>query len=189
MNNAPSLTVHEITYDHPQKKSIINTFFTVSDFLREKPIPGACHLMSAILHVLLCEQNIQNKLCIGEVKLPINQYFDHSWIQINDFPFDVAIQYTLDGSHQRAPIFAGFDLSTANQTDLIYGEKSPVGIDSIAKRVAAQTLTAYLDGAPNNYGWKAIKSLGRKLGMRLDVDELKQKYADKTREYICHTSS
>lgn len=58
----------EILFEDKQKDKIFSPFFTLSDYYKKYPNPGACHLISSILYVLLKEQGIENDLCLGEVK-------------------------------------------------------------------------------------------------------------------------
>lgn len=183
LNSTKSFRVSasEIQFDHKQKEKIFNTFFALSDYYKVNPIPGACHLISSVFHVLLTEQGIENDLCIGEVKTG-NQYFDHSWIEISGEVFDIAIQLALDMS-TNAPVYAGKDLATGNISDRVYGSKSPTGFDKEAKIVSVTPFVKYMDNFPlfNEGAWKIVKVIGKTLKLKVDRIELRQKYRDTRR--------
>lgn len=183
MNQTKSyrIAAMEIPFKHHQKEAISKTFFAISDFYKKNPNPGACHLISSIFHVLLKEQNIENDLCIGEVKVG-EQYFDHSWIEIDGRVFDIAIQSTLDGS-TNAPVYGGYDLYTEETPERIYGEASPSGFDNDAKMVQKTPFVKYMDAYPNfrEGAWKIVKMIGKELRLKLNIDNLKTKHQDTQR--------
>jgi hypothetical protein len=76
INNASALKWREIAaggvlFDHPKKEEILRTFNAMNDDFSDYPNPGACHLLSGIMYILLKEQGIESDLCIGEVGHPI----------------------------------------------------------------------------------------------------------------------
>ena len=178
---SPRLVASEMPFEHKQKETIFKTFFAISDYYKENPNPGACHLISSIFHVLLKEQDIENELCIGEVQTGF-QYFDHSWIEIDGNVFDIAIQNTLDGS-KNAPIYAGYDLSTEKEPSNIYGAQSPTGFDLEAKMIMQTSFVNYMNRYPHfrEGAWKIVQIIGKKIRLKLDINQLKQKYKDTQR--------
>jgi Transglutaminase-like superfamily len=183
LNKPYRLITSEVQFDHGERKKIQDTFFVVSDYLKAVPNPGACHFLSSIMYVLLNEQGIKSELCIGEVKTG-EQYFDHSWIEINGKVFDVAIQITLDG-RRNPPVFANYDLGTGSPTQLVYGSSTPMGLDRVARSVLETPFGKYLSNFDNKDGaWKIIKKLGRELRLKLDITDMKQKYKDTKRNYV-----
>lgn len=183
-NKSLRLVAAEIPFEHERKGEILETFFSIVDYYKKYPNPGACHLISGIFHVLLNEQNIKNELCIGEVKTG-EKYFDHSWIEINGEIFDIAIQNPLDESVSAAPIYGGYDLSTCNKTGLIYGAKSLVGLGEIASGVLKQPFVAYM----NSYGnfkdgaWRIVKQISKDLRLKVNINELKIKCSGVNRTF------
>ncbi|MFS0752627.1 hypothetical protein [Oceanobacillus sp. 1P07AA] len=175
------IIAEDIPFEHEQKEKIFKTFFAVSDYYKKHPNPGACHLVSSIFYVLLNEQNIENQLCVGEVKTG-TQYFDHSWIEINDRVFDIAIQLTLDAS-RNAPVYAGYDLLTEVNTKRIYGSQSPTGFDRDAKQILKTPFVKYMDDYPQlrEGAWRIVKVIGRELRLKLDIIELRQRYLNTER--------
>ncbi len=171
----------ETPFEHEQKEKIFNTFFAISDYYKKHPNPGACHLISSIFHVLLREQKIDNELCIGEVKVD-TQYFDHSWVEIKGKVFDIAIQLTLDEAIN-APVYGGYDLSTLDVPNRVYGTQSPSGFDTEAKQVFNSPFVKYMDAYPNfqEGAWKIVKLIGKELRLKLERIELRQKYAETRR--------
>ncbi|MEC5424282.1 lasso peptide biosynthesis protein [Virgibacillus sp. C22-A2] len=175
------IIAESIPFEHEQKEKIFKTFFAVSDYNKKHPNPGACHLVSSIFHVLLNEQKIENQLCIGEVKTG-SQYFDHSWIEIDDRVFDIAIQLTLDES-RNAPAYAGYDLQTEVNPERIYGSVSPTGFDRDAKQLLKTPFVKYMNEYPHfrEGAWKIVKVIGKELRLKLDINELRKKYKETQR--------
>lgn len=180
-NKSMSILASEIPFSHEQNNEILKTFFSVVDYYKKHPNPGACHLISSIFYVLLKEQNIENELCLGEVKNG-DKYFDHSWIEINGEVFDIAIQHTLDGS-ENSLVYAGHELLTGEKHSRIYGISSPVGFDMEAKMVKDTPFVTYMNGYPQfkDGAWKIVKDISKELRLKLDIDVLKDKYKDTTR--------
>lgn len=173
----------EIPFEHEQKDKIYQTFFAVSDHYKKIPNAGGCHFISSVYHILLNEQGIKNELCIGEVTQG-PQFFDHSWVEIDDKVFDIAIQLTLIGD-VNPPVFASYDLHTEEPINRIYGTQSPSGLDTVAKQVLSTPFVKYM----NNYGrnaeaWKLIKTIGRDIRLKLEPNQLPSKYIDTQRKFI-----
>lgn len=175
------IVAEELPFDHPNKNAINKTYFAVMDYYKKYPNPGACHLVSSVLYVLLNEQDIENDLCIGEVKIS-DKYFDHSWIEINGEIFDIAIQLGLDRSIN-SPVFSGFKLIDSTKTEMIYGTTSPVGLDNEAKQVLTTSFVTYMDSYPQfkQGAWKIVKDIGKELKLGLNIDELREKYKETKR--------
>jgi len=184
MNNGKtwSQIAEEVAFSHPQKVAIHKTFFLLNDDFKKNPNPGACHLLSSIMYVLMSEQGIESVLCIGEVQRPNGQYFDHSWIEIDGKTFDLSIQLTLDEG-RNAPVYGGFDLDSGFMTKFIYRFKSN-GLGFVAERIFKTPLSDYMDGAYHSKGWGLIESVGSSLGLSLKTGELRERYKDTKRVLI-----
>jgi len=185
MSTAPSLIkkMAVISFDHPHKEVILQTFNALNDDFKVRPIAGACHLLSGIMHVLLNEQGVESDLCIGEVRHPSGPVFDHSWVEIDGKVFDVAIQATYN-DELHAPVFADVDLDTMRATKFNYRYQTK-GLDGIAKMIFEMPFIEYLDGAPKAFGkWGGIEFIGKRIGLSLKVDELRVKYMDTKRKLI-----
>lgn len=160
---------------------INDAFFVVSDYLKENPIYGACHLISGIFYILLKEQDIECELCIGEVQARFGR-FDHSWTQINGDIYDIAIQIQLD-EVERDPIFAGVDLGRGKKTDSVYGISDGKGLDAIAVQVLNTPFVEYMNGFPMD-AWDITRKLLKKLNINRTIDELRSTYKHTDRKYI-----
>lgn len=175
------ISATEIPFNHEKKQQVHSTYFAIINYYKKYPNPGACHLISSIFYILLNEQDIENDLCIGEVKIGV-QYFDHSWNEINGEIFDIAIQSGLDGS-TNSPIYSGYKLTDLTKPEHIYGSKSPVGLDDEAKQVFACPFVRYIDAYPHfkQGAWKIVKDIGKELRLKLDIPELREKYKETKR--------
>lgn len=184
-NKSFRVVANEIPFEHEHKNKIHNTFFAVSDYHKKNPNPGACHLISSILHVLLKEQGIENDLCIGEVIQDNNNFFDHSWIEIDGKVFDIAIQLTLQGD-MNFPVYAGYDLGTSHLVNNIYGVTTPSGLDSDAQKVLETPFVKYMSEYPHykTGAWHVIKLVGKELRLKYDLPGLKSRYASTQRKLI-----
>jgi hypothetical protein len=174
----------KLNFDHPKRKEITNTFFAVSDYLEEVQIAGACHLLSSILYVLLMEQGIDCDICIGEAA-GFGSYFDHSWIEIDGKVYDVAIQLTLD-ERRNPPVFNGINLKTGQPTEIIYGVKYTGLIGDAKYIVFSQSFGQYMDNFPlfQKGAWQIVKQLADRLGIEVDIQELRKKYANVERKLV-----
>lgn len=166
-----------LAFPHPRADAIRRTFFAVSDHLRKQPNPGACHLLSGVFYVLLSEQGIDSVLRIGEVLRPDGKFFDHSWIEINQLPFDVAIQLTYSGE-RNPPVYAGVNLATGRVTNLQYGARSPFGLDDVTREVYSTPFVSYMDGFPlGRWGaWEIVAELASDLGLDVSIATMRTEY-------------
>jgi hypothetical protein len=177
----------ELPFEHEQKSAIYNTFFAISNYYKNNPNPGACHLISSIFHVLLKEQGIENDLCIGEVTYGNGLFYDHSWIEIDGKVFDIAIQLTLK-DEINPPVYAGYDLFTEKIADRVYGTMSPSGFDFDAEKIIETPFVKYMNAYPRfkEGAWQIVKIIGKDLRLKFDLNELPKRYADTERKIISH---
>jgi len=170
---------NNLTFEHPKIMAIRETFFAVSDYLKANPNPGACHLLSSILFVLMREYQIDCVLRIGEVLRPDGKYFDHSWIEIDNLIFDVGIQLTYD-EQKNPPVYAEIDLGSGKPTKLLYGAHSPKGLDRETQQILKTPFIIYMNGFPlfKDGAWEIVKKIGSKLGLVVNISTLREKYKD-----------
>lgn len=136
---------------------------------------------------MLSEQNVEVDLCIGEVEHSEKRFiFDHSWIEINNKPFDISIQLSHD-KQNHSPIYAGYDLDTGIPSKFNYRFEG-VGLDSTAWRVNNIEFVKYMDGASDIKGWGAVERIGTKFGLNLDKNELRERYKGTERKKIVTAS-
>lgn len=177
-----SEVISEVNFEHPMSSIIKQTYVTLNDTFIQNPNPGACHLISSILYILLSEQKVESSLCIGEVEGPKGFYFDHSWIEVDGKIFDLAVQFTLDGQ-RFAPVYASHDLISGKPTVFNYRFKKD-GLDNIASKVMRTPFVQYLDGALEEYGWGQVEEVAQQLGLKLDRNQLRTTYKDVQREFV-----
>jgi hypothetical protein len=142
---------------------------------------GACHESTAAIHILLNELGIANTWKIGEVFANGN-LFDHSWIEINEKIFDIAITKTLIIEAINAPIINDIDININGLHNFEYGIKSGQGLSPQTQFVMNINLSDYLSNSPINpiHGTLAIiLDIGRKLNLNLDKKILIKKYKGK----------
>lgn len=187
MEKSIRVIASEIPFEHESKNNIYKTYFAVHDYYKKRPNPGACHLISSILHILLIEQNINNDLCIGEVTENRLQFFDHSWIEIDGKVFDIAILLTLN-EDVNPPVYASYTLDNGDPVQRIYGVSSPRGLDPVAKSILNKNFVKYLNGYGhyNESAWDIVKVIGKDLRLKLNIPTLQTKYTDTTRKLVTH---
>lgn len=181
INKSLSILASEVPFTHEKSDIILETFFAVVDYYKKYPNPGACHLISSILYVLLREQGITNELCIGVVKDENGMPFDHSWIEINGEVFDIAIQRPLNGT-EHSLVYASYELLTGEKHKRVYGISS-LDLDNEAARAKNMNFNAYMIGYPHfKYGaWNIVKDIGKTLKLKLNIQGMVDTYSDTIR--------
>lgn len=148
----------------PNGKAIRKVFAELLRFVLETRYQG-CHDTSAALHMLLAESGIPSTLCIGEVSAG-EAHFDHSWVQIHGFVFDVAVCMPGEGSaFVSAPVFGSIDLVSDRRTKLIYADRR-AGSHDQAQRVLGAEL-ANFPSTQRADGGLDVWSLAEKIALRL----------------------
>lgn len=115
--------------------------------LSERPHYGGCHDTSAVLYMRLRQVGMlaaDVTLCIGEVTFEGSR-FDHSWLQVRDQVFDVAVcaPNLVGGGFAGGPLFAGVDLNTNFPAQAKFGVASNDRLDAAAKLVHTMSLSKY----------------------------------------------
>jgi hypothetical protein len=159
------------------------------DYAAERQLLGACHELSALGYVLLREQGVDVELCIGVAHSRRSPFlgvagidFDHSWLEVlGGEPLDIACAAPHPPAIPVAPVIAGLHVDDGRPSDICYGV--PGTLDEPAARVARETLGQYVeqfDRADSEQSlWENMVGLGKSLGLALDVDGLRSRYAGK----------
>lgn len=157
-------------------KRLIKAYFTV--FRQNMNNPGACHISSATLYVLLKELGYNPELCLGEGLVDSqNLRFDHSWVEMDHDIYDSAISLDLQEMNVNDPIFKSHSLKTLTLTDNVYGSKDKTEADSVVKKIVNTGFLNYMDNAPyKNGAWTCIKNSGKELNLKLSIPQLRSKY-------------
>lgn len=134
---------------------------------------GACHASSAILFVVCKLLGIDAKLCVGEAGL-YGGAFDHSWVEINNKVFDVAIVMPLNIDFARGPIFDGFDLTNQIDSDVSYGVYFS-GLCDETKTIANNNLYTYFKSSPDNRLFVVLKNVCNEAKISFQIDLLENK--------------
>lgn len=182
LSNECIRNMEKIELNHPKEIGIQRAYSSTLKYLaKTEEASGGCHLISAMLHILLTEQGIENQLVIGEVEdCEANAQFSHSWIEIDGEIYDPAIMHTLDGN-VHPPVYNGVKL-TLEPLTMEYGvSKDKVTLDKDAKHLLGKSVTAYLDeiknyGYPKNYLWDEILKAGIGIIGFTNLSRLRKKY-------------
>lgn len=166
-------------------ETLSDTFFSIHNHSIRQGWRGACHATSSLLHILLREQGIESQLKLGFAEAETIPFaFCHSWVEVDGKPYDIGIyRPNRTGGSQAAeaspPIFSGINLETNEPTTVQYGVETNRS-DRIYNQLAASTLGDYMQGWPDHKEglWKDLLVIGERLNIRLNMDELRAKYAD-----------
>lgn len=168
----------QILSNHPDKSKILNTLFAVLGQIERNDWKGACHATCSVIHVLLSEQGIQSNLVLGEAKKGV-AFFNHSWIEISNEVYDVAIAHSLVPQYSNPPTIKGHDIDTTQLTAVEYGVNSGLPDDMPTVMVKQLSLSSYFanfPGHPTLGLWVAVLDAAHQLGLKLDVKQLQSKY-------------
>ena len=155
--------------------------YRMYEFIQENKWLGACHACTSIIYVALCEIGLNPELCIGEVESNEN-YFDHSWIELNGKIIDIAICMTLQKEFMVSqPIIMNINIEDNNETSIKYGILW-TGLDEEAEIVLNIPFTLYMDMYPNltNGLWSIVEKI---LNKRVNINLLRKKYSTAKRVY------
>lgn len=143
---------------------------------------GACHASSAILFVVCKLLGIDAKLCVGEAGL-YGGAFDHSWVEINNKVFDIAIAMPLNSDFTRGPVFDGFDLTNQIESDVLYGVYFS-GLSDETKTIVSNNLYTYFKSSPNNFLYNVLEHICKEANISINIDSLKEKLKKWTWEIV-----
>ncbi len=163
----------------PELYKIKKTFLNVLGYIHNQDWMGACHATTAILYVLLKEQEYEVNACIGEVSNP-PIIFDHSWIEYEGKIIDASISNTLIQWLKFPPVFLSIDLVSEKETEFEYGCSSGGGIDPTADAISRMTIGAYMDNFPGHPQglWGIAKQLAKKQSLHFNIAKAKSKYGE-----------
>lgn len=166
----------------PNGKRLFQAYAVLLNFAWQNDWTGACHDSSAILYMVLSEMGFSPKIVIGEVKASAGT-FDHSWVELDGKIFDVAVGFPgEDGHHVGPSIFASSNLDTGEPTELVYGVRSPDGLDDVGQFVATSNLEQYSAAQPvGSTIWDITPHVGAACGVKLRKSDLRRKYGNVTR--------
>lgn len=145
-----------------QVKDIIRGAF---DFIVEHDYQGGCHLVSAILHIILTEKGYEPVVRLGEVQVA-DSVFDHSWIELDGEVIDVAIMNTLQDDFKLPPVLYGKSVASGKPVDCQYGVSSY--IDATAQLVITQSIGEYIMTGVSHGSLEIIKLINDNAGVVLD---------------------
>lgn len=167
-----------IDFGGDKKEQIEKLFIGMLNFIFERDWEGACHATTAVMFIIAKELGFSTAIpCIGVVKTIDGAYFDHSWLEIDDKVFDVAIIRTLDSVKNGSPIYTDFDLGEGgSKTQNTYKTENRQMLDSTASFAFSQTIGDYISEAPNDMLWSAVELFKNLVGVKTSLAELKHKY-------------
>lgn len=174
---------------HP---AVLEIFFHVLEHIADEDWYGACHSSSTILYMLFQEHDIDAEILIGEVVAKPWQ-FDHSWIEIDGAIYDAAVAFPHpDGEPVGGPIFAGYDLSTDDETankygigtfDTLGGDAQTIARLSIGTYYTFADQRAYVECVGNGYPapeplWDRAARIAQAMGLSKTREQLASEHFD-----------
>lgn len=183
--------------DNPQKNNIITIYFELLKIVELSDWKGGCHSISLMLYILLKEIGVNAELCIGEVKVN-DIIFDHSWVEVNNEIFDIAISNPLDSVFSHNPVFMGHDINNNNKITALYGVNSNFPRDSNRINVSTWSTLSYIEDftldkifddlkieeLKYSYDfeacglWGFISHISKLLDLNFDISQMRLKYGD-----------
>ncbi len=175
----------ELTNDLPNAQKLRDVFYVTYDFMQDNNWVGACHTISTLQYILLCEIGLNPSLYTGVVQTEQGR-FDHSWIELDDKVYDITIENSLVGKFSNATI-SSHDIMTLKSTSITYGNNGP--LDPVASKIVSTPITKYLNDFSKSQEikqlpflkaglWSVLIKLGKDIGLKLDTKELQNKYAN-----------
>jgi hypothetical protein len=146
---------------------------------------GACHESCGVLYVIFHELGIPVEWKVGEVFITnktINGRpicFDHSWITHNERIIDIAIYKPLIKEITQPPTILNINLESLTEPNLAYDVNSGIEDSVETDLVKTIPLSEYFDNSPMDPilgTWSLITSIGKKVGLTIEIPELKKKY-------------
>lgn len=166
----------------PNGKRLFQAYAVLLNLAWQNGWTGACHDTSAALFMILSEMGFSPKIFTGEVKASAGT-FDHSWVELDGKIYDVAVGFPGEEGHHVGPsVFASLNLDTGEPTELVYGVRSPSGLDDVGQFVAYSNLEQYSAGQPSGSTiWDITPHVGAACGVKLRKSDLRRKYGKVTR--------
>ncbi|MFC4559389.1 YecA family protein [Virgibacillus kekensis] len=144
-----------------QVKDIVKGAF---DFIAEHNYQGGCHLISAIVHILLTEKGFNSVVRIGEVQID-NYLFDHSWIELDGEVIDIAIMNQLNDI-KLPPVLFGKSVATGKKIDYQYGVTQY--LDPMAQVIMSKSIGQYIMEGKAQSTLKIMQTIAENSGIFLD---------------------
>ncbi|PGC10522.1 hypothetical protein COM08_30425 [Bacillus wiedmannii] len=167
-----SIGIEKIVCEKEIRDIIRSTF----DFIVVHDYQGGCHLISAIVHILLTEKGYNSVIKLGEVQIN-NIIFDHSWIEIDGEVIDISIMNTLQDGFRYPPVLYGKSAATGLQVEYKYGVSHD--IDATAQLVISQSIGQYIMDGVSHGSLQIMKIIAKNAGIEFDnIDEVIGKYND-----------
>ena len=169
--------------EYEQQLKIV--IISILNYMKLRDWKGACHESCGVLYVLFQELGIPVEWKVGEVFITdktINGRpicFDHSWITYNNKIIDLAINNPLVKEIAQPPTVLNINLQSLSEPNLAYDVTS--GIEDSVETDVVKTipLATYFNHSPMHPKlgtWSLIISIGKKVGLTIDIPELQKKY-------------
>lgn len=160
---------------------IADTMFSMLEVINgNEKYAGFCYASVAVLTILLREQGVHAVSCMGDVVGNGIRPFNHSWVEIDNEAYDVAILRPLLEGLTFPPVIRGYDVDTKKPTGFEYGISSGQPDTDEEAKVKRTPFKQYMDGWPVHPKglWGLADILGNKLGLSVTSDGLAKKYSD-----------
>ena len=185
---AARTAVSAVAFAHPQRERILETFVALyREMESDDRLDGACHLIAALSHVVLAVQGIENELCVGEVAFSETFTGSHSWVEIGDLRFDVAMARPMfeNPVYESASVLGSTEIPSGRKTRLVYGVA--VALDAAGMQAASSDLAGFMSGFKRASGldfWFWAQRTARGLGVTAKRDKLEAQYSGARWTYL-----
>lgn len=161
-------------------EQISNILCNLLKYMKENHWCGACHATSAIMYVVFSELGYDVTLCMGEARSKDDDYFDHSWIELDGDIIDLACCMPYNRIFVSEPIILGLESRTGNACSIEYGVYFE-GLSDETNKILNMSVSEYLNACCSRQLWTIISEL---LGAQIDVKLFIEKYSDVHWQYV-----
>lgn len=155
-------------------QTIKNILLVVFDFIQENQFRGGCHMISAILFILISELGYEPIIKTGEVEAN-NIIFDHSWLEIDNKVIDLTLMSTLVEDMRLPPIVMNKSVASGLETTYQYGKST--NLDEDTQLALSLSIGKYIQDGKACNSYVFLESIARKVGIQIDnTDFFLEKY-------------
>lgn len=156
---------HQDILNFECNEGIKKVVLAAHDFIKERDLKGGCHLISAVMHILLNELGIESKIMIGEVKGDLFM-FDHSWLEIEGKIIDVTVMNTLQDWIKLPPVI--LDLSVGSSMPVPYQYGVSANLDRVASDILKLSIAKYMINGANQGTFATLSDISKRADILFD---------------------
>ena len=147
------------------------------DFIKYNDYRGGCHLISAVIYILLKEEGYSDLVVKTGVVYIAECLFDHSWVEYQGKKIDITVINTLQKVIKLPPVFLDKLIGAVKPLNYKYGVNRD--LDAEAKKIVSKSLGQYILDGESQKTVVIFESIAQNAGMKLgNAKEIIRKYID-----------